>query len=68
MRVVPSTHHQLLKYPTPSGMTNIRGDQAMARTVAAIACKRSGWLPKASRAEPNEDSLGNKKQKRVVDQ
>ena len=24
MRVVPSTHHQLLKHPTPSGMTKIR--------------------------------------------
>jgi len=40
MRAVQSTHHQLLKYPilkypTPSGTTNIRGDQAMARMVAA---------------------------------
>jgi len=30
MRAVPSTHYQLLKYPTPSGMANIRSDQAMA--------------------------------------
>jgi len=36
MRAVPSTHHQLLKYPTPAGMTGIRGDQAMARMVAAV--------------------------------
>jgi len=68
MRAVPSTHHHLLKYPTPSGMANIRGDQTMARTVAAVARKRSGWMPKASRAELNEDSPVDKKQKRVTDQ
>ena len=33
IRAVPSTHHQLLKYPTPFRMANKRGDQAMARTV-----------------------------------
>ena len=33
MRVVLSTHHQLLKYPTPSGMANMRGDQVIARTL-----------------------------------
>ena len=37
MRGISSTHHQLLKYPTPSGMDNKRGDQVMARTVAAVA-------------------------------
>jgi len=42
MRAMPSTHHQLLKYPKLSGMTNIRGDQVMARTVATVAQKRSG--------------------------
>ena len=36
MRAVPSTHHQLLKYPTLSGMANIRVDQATARTVTAV--------------------------------
>jgi len=42
MRVVPYTNHQLLKYPTPSGMANVRGDQEMARTVDAVARKSSG--------------------------
>jgi len=57
MRAVSSTHHQLLKYPTPSGMDNKRGDQVMARTVAAVAWKGSGWAQKASRAGPNEDCV-----------
>jgi len=67
IRAVPSTHHQLLKYPTPSGMANIRGDQVMTRTVVAIARKRSGWQQKASRAGPNEDSVVDKKQNRIAD-
>ena len=36
MRAVSSTHHQLLKYPMPSGTANIRGDQTMARTVVTV--------------------------------
>jgi len=68
MRAVSSTHHQLLKYPTPFEMANIRGEQAMSRTIAGVALKRSGWMPKASRINPNEDSLVDKKQKRVGDQ
>jgi len=42
MRAVPSTHHQLLKYLTPIRMADIRGDQAMAQTIAAVAQKKSG--------------------------
>jgi len=41
MRIDLSTYHQLLKYPTPSGMANIRDDQAMAKIVVVIAQKRS---------------------------
>ena len=41
MRVVPSTHHQLFKYPTPSRMANIKGDQAISRTITAVTRKRS---------------------------
>jgi len=37
MRAVPFIHHQLLKYPTPSRIANIRDDQAMTRTVIAVA-------------------------------
>jgi len=67
IRAIPSTYHQLLKYPIPSGMSNKGGDQAMARAVAAVAWKRSGWAQKASRASPNEDSLADKKH-RIADQ
>jgi len=67
IRVILSTHHQLLKYPTPSRMTNIKGDQAMTRTVI-VARKRSRWTQKASRVDSNEDFLVDKKQKRIVDQ
>jgi len=48
MRAVLSTYHQLLKYLTPSEMPNIRGDQAMARIIATVTRKRSGWMPKAT--------------------
>ena len=44
MRAVSSIHHQLPKCPTSSGMANIRGDQALARTVVAATRKRSGWM------------------------
>ena len=40
IRVVPSTHHQLLKYPTPSGMADIRSERAIARAIAAVARKK----------------------------
>jgi len=36
MRAVSSTHHHLLKYPTLSGMANIRGDQVMARKLLQL--------------------------------
>ena len=68
MRVVPSTHHQLLKYLTLSGMADIRVDQARARTIAAIAQKKFGWMTKTSRAVSEKDSPMDKKQKRIVDQ
>ncbi|XP_070049119.1 uncharacterized protein [Nicotiana tomentosiformis] len=36
MKVVPSTYHQLLKFPTPEGIKRIRGDQPAAREMNAI--------------------------------
>jgi len=42
-------------------MTDIRGDQAMARTIAAVARKKSGWMTKTSQALSNKDSLVDKK-------
>jgi len=45
----PIHYHQFLKYSTPSGIANIKVDQAMARKVAVVARKRLGWAQKASR-------------------
>ena len=65
MRAVSSTHHQLLKYPTPSEMVH-QGDQAMTRMVAAVGRKKSGSAQKTSRAGHNEDSPIGEKQKRIT--
>ena len=56
MRAFPSTHRKLLKYSTPFGMTNIRGDQAVTRIIAAVTRKRSGWA-QAGRKRPLEQVL-----------
>ena len=61
MRAVSSTHHELQKYPKSSGMANIRGDQTMARTIVAVAQKRSGWAQSTSQASPNKDFSVDKK-------
>ncbi|XP_070057558.1 uncharacterized protein [Nicotiana tomentosiformis] len=37
IKVVPSTHHQLLKFPTPEGIKQIRGDQPAAREMNVIS-------------------------------
>jgi len=42
MKVVPSTYHQLVQYPTPTGTTDIRGDQAISKTISTITRKKSG--------------------------
>ncbi|XP_009593786.2 uncharacterized protein [Nicotiana tomentosiformis] len=36
MKVVPSTYHQLLKFPTPEGIKQIRGDQLAVREMNAV--------------------------------
>ncbi|XP_070057500.1 uncharacterized protein [Nicotiana tomentosiformis] len=41
MMVVPSTNHQLLKFPTPEGAKQIRGDQPAAREMNAISVSSS---------------------------
>ncbi|XP_070054740.1 uncharacterized protein [Nicotiana tomentosiformis] len=42
MKAVPSTHHQLLKFPTPEGIKKIRGDQPAKReiNVVSISCSK----------------------------
>ena len=49
-KVVPSTYHQMVRYPTLTGPADIRGDQVAARTISAVAQKRSGWELKAPKA------------------
>lgn len=41
MKVVLSTYHQLLKFPTPEGVKQIRGDQPAAREMNTISVSRS---------------------------
>nr|XP_016448396.1 PREDICTED: uncharacterized protein LOC107773501 [Nicotiana tabacum] len=36
MKVVPSTYHQLLKFPTPEGIKRIRGDQPPSREMNVV--------------------------------
>ena len=42
-----------------------KGDQAMARNIAAAAWKKSGWMTKISRAISDMESLTDKKQKKT---
>ncbi|XP_009630692.1 uncharacterized protein [Nicotiana tomentosiformis] len=37
MKVVPSIYHQLLKFPTPEGVKQIRGDQPATREMNSIS-------------------------------
>nr|XP_009596366.1 uncharacterized protein LOC104092460 [Nicotiana tomentosiformis] len=41
MKVVPSTYHQLLKFPKPEGIKWIRGDQPAAREMNSISVSHS---------------------------
>ena len=63
MKVVSSTYHQLVRYPTPSETVDIREDHAMSRIISAIARKKSGWRSKTAKAVSDEDLPAGKKQK-----
>ncbi|XP_070043129.1 uncharacterized protein [Nicotiana tomentosiformis] len=41
MKVIPSTYHKLLKFPTPEGIKHIKGDQSAAREINAISVSNS---------------------------
>ena len=49
-------------------MANIRGDQAMPRTIATVARKKSGKMITTSQAVSDKNSPVDKKQKRTIDQ
>jgi len=65
MKAVPSSYHQLLYYPTPTGIANIRGEQAM---FWSIAQKKSEWIAKNTRVASSQDHPSEKKQKQVATQ
>jgi hypothetical protein len=67
MRAVPSTYHQLLRYPTKEGTADIRGDQLMSRTCAAVAKKKSGWTKKPPVTDDTEEPA-KKKLKQIAEQ
>jgi len=66
MKVVPSTYHHLVQYPTPTGMIDIRGDQAAATTISTVAQKKSGWRSKIARATL-EEILPEEKKLKLID-
>ncbi|XP_009795734.1 uncharacterized protein LOC107802522 [Nicotiana tabacum] len=41
MKVVPSTYHQLLKFPTLEGIKQIRGDQLVAKEMNSVTISSS---------------------------
>ena len=55
MRAVPSSYHQLLRYPTLMETTNIRVDQAVAQSITAITRKKSVWVTRNARVTSDED-------------
>ena len=61
VKVVSFIYHQLVQCPTPTGTANIRGNQAMSRTISAIARKKSKWKPKITKTVSDEDLPVRKK-------
>jgi len=60
-----------VRYPTPTGTADIRGDQAAVRTISAVAQKKSGWKSKTTKANPEkavseEDLPERKKLKQIA--
>ncbi|XP_074310514.1 uncharacterized protein LOC141646543 [Silene latifolia] len=45
MKAIPSTYHQCLKFPTPWGVQEIRGDQEDAKNCYKIALKPTARPP-----------------------
>ena len=71
MKPIPSTYHKLVRYPTPTRTTDIRGDQAATRTILAVTQKISWWKLKKwklkkARAASEETSPEKKKLKMVA--
>ena len=66
MKVIPSTYHQQVWYPTLTGTTDIRGYQAMSRTIFVIARKKFGLKPKITKAVSMKTSLRERNRSRLL--
>jgi len=66
MKAVSSIYYQLVRYPTLTGTADIRGDQAVVRTISAVAYKKSGWKSKIAKAVSVESLPGRKKLKQIA--
>ncbi|XP_074278374.1 uncharacterized protein LOC141601965 [Silene latifolia] len=52
MKAIPSTYHQCLKFPTPWGVQEIRGDQEEAKDCYKVALKPTTKFRPHSNSEP----------------
>jgi hypothetical protein len=53
MGAVPSTLHQRLRFPTPQGIMEIRGDQLAAKQCLVAAVKQRDQLPQGAKEGPS---------------
>jgi len=63
MKLVLSTYQQLVRYSTSTGTANIRGDQAMSRTISVVTRKKSRWRLKTAKTVFEEELHERKKLK-----
>jgi hypothetical protein len=53
MGAVPSTLHQRLRFPTPQGIMEIRGDQLAAKQCLVAAIKQKSQQPQEPKEGPD---------------
>ena len=57
MRVVPSTMHQLLRFPTEHGIEEVRGDQLQAKNCSMAAMKSTCSIREPEKAEIEDEDV-----------
>jgi hypothetical protein len=55
MKAVPSTLHQRLRFPTPEGIMEIRGDRVVAKQYLIAAAHQKGVAVYGPEPESRED-------------
>ncbi|KAG7579151.1 Ribonuclease H-like superfamily [Arabidopsis thaliana x Arabidopsis arenosa] len=75
MKAVPSTYHQCIKFPTPSGVETIRGSQEASRTSAdmpgidpSVICHKLNVDPSFKPVKQKRRKLGVERPKAVNDE